>query len=334
MDAARFRRDLLDWFEQAQRRLPWRETRDPYRILVSEVMLQQTRVAAAIPYYERFLQRFPTVEALAEAPEQDLLAAWSGLGYYYRARNLQVAARQIVEAGGFRAEHEFLRGLRGVGEYTAAAVASIAFDLPYGVVDGNVLRVVARLWNDPADIASQTTRRVFQSRVDTLLDDERPGAFNQALMELGATLCTPKKPQCLLCPVAGQCAARSAGTQEQLPVKKAARETVEQNLRVAVIVDQGRLVLKERGAEERLMPGFFELPQVEEVGGIEVGEELGTVRHAITHHRITCRAYACEAKPLSAPFRYAVGTEWRSLPLTTITRKVLQLPNVIAIVSK
>ncbi|HWB95145.1 MAG TPA: A/G-specific adenine glycosylase, partial [Bryobacteraceae bacterium] len=210
--AKSFAAALLAWYARSHRDLPWRRTRDPYRIWISEIMLQQTRAQAVIPYYEKFLDRFPTVEALAEAPEHDVLAAWSGLGYYSRARNLQKAAVAITAAGGFPREYEELRRLPGIGPYTAAAIASIAFGLPHAVLDGNVMRVVARLENDPADIASPKTRARFQQRAQELLDPREAGHFNQAIMELGATLCLPRAPQCLLCPVAGECRALAAGT--------------------------------------------------------------------------------------------------------------------------
>ena len=202
--AARIGRLLLAWYARGHRDLPWRDTRDPYRIWVSEIMLQQTRAQAVIPYYHRFLERFPSVEALAAAAEDEVLALWSGLGYYSRARNLRLAARQIVDSGGFPRSYEGIRGLPGIGDYTAAAVASIAFDLPYAVLDGNVLRVVARVANDAADISAARTRERFRAMAQGWLDAAiEPGHFNQALMELGATVCLPRKPLCLVCPLAG-----------------------------------------------------------------------------------------------------------------------------------
>src|SRR6266516_234894 len=188
-DEREFRKALLSWYAGAKRVLPWRETRDPYRIWISEVMLQQTRVAAVIPYYERFLARFPDLATLAAAPEQELLAAWGGLGYYSRARNLQRAAQQM--RGRFPSDYESIRALVGVGDYTAAAVASIAFGLPYAVVDGNVLRVLSRVTNDASDIGSLKTKKRMQALADTLLAQSDPGLYNQALMELGATVCLP-----------------------------------------------------------------------------------------------------------------------------------------------
>src|SRR3984885_2087066 len=196
LDASWIRRKLLEWYRKHKRDLPWRRTQDPYRIWISEVMLQQTRVAAVIPYYERFLTLFPNASALASAAEQNLLAAWAGLGYYSRARNLQKAARAIVELPRFPKDYAALRQLPGVGDYTAAAVASIAFGAPHAVLEGNVLRVLSRLVAERGDIKSQVVRRSLGALAETLLDRRRPGEFNQALMELGATVCLPKQPLC------------------------------------------------------------------------------------------------------------------------------------------
>src|SRR5436853_2803564 len=183
---------LLAWYRKSHRDLPWRGTTDPYRIWVSEIMLQQTRAVAVIPYYERFLARFPTVATLAAAPEQDVLALWAGLGYYSRARNLRRAAQAIVAAGGFPRDYDAIRALPGIGDYTAAAVASIAFSLPHAVLDGNVMRVVARVENEGADIGTVRTRERFRAVAQEWLVPDDPGHFNQALMELGATVCLPR----------------------------------------------------------------------------------------------------------------------------------------------
>src|SRR2546430_550206 len=252
-----FRSDLLRWFGAHQRALPWRETRDPYRIWVSEIMLQQTRVAAVIPYYHRFLERFPDFRALASAPEPELLAYWAGLGYYYRARNMQQAARLMQARGSFPATYEEIRGLPGVGEYTAAAVSSIAYDLPHAALDGNVLRVLSRVLDERTNIASTVGRRRFTALAQDLLDPEHPGAFNQAMMELGATICLPKNPQCLLCPVAKICRARASGVHNELPVK-AVRAAIVQEQRVVFWIEKkGAVLLWQRPPTARLMPGFW-----------------------------------------------------------------------------
>ena len=236
----RVARLLLEWYAHGHRDLPWRRTSDPYRIWVSEIMLQQTRAQAVIPYYERFLVRFPTVEALAAARENDVLALWAGLGYYSRARNLWRAAAQVADAGAFPRQHEAIRALPGIGDYTAAAIASIAFGLPHAVIDGNVLRVVARVENDAADIASARTRERFGAVAQGWLDAAEPGHFNQALMELGATVCLPRNPLCLVCPLAACCRGREEGTAAQLPVK----------LRRTVTVDLERTLLVIRRARQ------------------------------------------------------------------------------------
>ncbi len=281
----RFRGELLDWFRRHRRDLPWRRTPDPYAIWISEIMLQQTRVATVLPYYERFLQRFPDFESLADAPESDLLAHWAGLGYYYRARNLQKAARLMRERGRFPATFEEIRELPGVGDYTAAAVASISFGLPHAVVDGNVLRVLSRVLDDGTDIASSTGRRYFSGLADALLERDDPGAFNQAIMELGATICLPKKPQCLVCPVSELCRALQKGRENELPVKLKPEKSVDEERRVFWIERDGELLVWQRPAASRLMPGFWELPEQGQLEGISEKRRLGSFRHTITFHR-------------------------------------------------
>src|SRR5689334_16699285 len=216
---ASFQKSLRAWFRQFQRDLPWRKSRDPYRIWLSEIMLQQTRVAAVIPYYERFLGRFPDVHSLAEAPEEEVLRLWSGLGYYSRAKNLQKAARQIVGefSGVFPGEREKILTLSGIGEYTASAIASIAFDEKCAVLDGNVARVLSRLGAIRGDLREAVKWRGLQEEADRLLDPSAPGDWNQAMMEFGATLCTPRSEECLLCPVSKHCEALRLGLVNVLP---------------------------------------------------------------------------------------------------------------------
>ena len=234
-----FRKLLLSWFRQFRRDLPWRRDKDPYRIWLSEIMLQQTRVAAVIPYYERFLERFPDIVALAKAPEEDVLRLWSGLGYYTRARNLQQGAQQIVakHGGVFPREEEQALALPGIGAYTAAAILSIAFDAKYAVLDGNVARVLARLDAVRGDLQENGRWRALQRRADELLDRKAPGDWNQAMMELGAMICTPRSPQCLLCPVAKFCQARQLGLADVIPEKRKKRATVDVTLAAAVLLD-------------------------------------------------------------------------------------------------
>jgi A/G-specific adenine glycosylase len=230
------RKKLLGWFRQFQRDLPWRRTRDPYRIWVSEIMLQQTRVAAVIPYYERFLARFPDVRALAEAPQEDVLRLWSGLGYYSRARNLQKAAQQIVARhdGEFPRDHAAALALAGIGAYTGAAILSIAFDAEHAVLDGNVARVLARLGAIRGDLRESRRWQSLQRTAQELLDPKSASDWNQAMMELGAKVCTPRAPQCLLCPGAEVCRARQLGDAEAFPEKRKKRDPVQITLAAAV----------------------------------------------------------------------------------------------------
>ena len=236
-----FRESLLAWFAQFQRDLPWRRTHDPYRIWISEIMLQQTRVAAVIPYYEKFLERFPNVLALAEASQDEVLRLWSGLGYYSRARNLQKAACQIVaEHGGeFPRTKEAVLQLAGIGEYTAAAILSIAFGEELAVLDGNVARVLARIDAQRGDLREPRRWRELQARANQMLARNAPGDWNQAMMELGATLCTPRSPQCLLCPVHKFCKARQLGIAGEVPEKQRKRAAVSVHLGAAVFLDGG-----------------------------------------------------------------------------------------------
>lgn len=219
-------------------------------------MLQQTRVEAVIPYYRLFLERFPSIGALADAPEEDVLTAWSGLGYYSRARNLHRAAKQLA-AKGLPVTYEDVLSLSGAGPYTAAAIASIALGLPHAAVDGNVVRLVSRLTNDASETTSVAARRRFGEEASRLLDPRRPGDFNQAMMELGATICFPRTPLCGLCPVAKFCAARSAGTERELPVKRRTRATRDVTLDLAIVERNGHVFLKKRASTERRLADFW-----------------------------------------------------------------------------
>ena len=320
---------LLDWYRQGHRDFPWRRTHDPYRIWVSEIMLQQTRAQAVIPYYERFLERYPNVEALARAKEEEVLALWSGLGYYSRARNLRRAAEHIQAAGGFPREYHAIRQLPGVGDYTAAAIASIAFGLPLAVLDGNVLRVVARVKNDPSDIASPRTRERFRDVAQQWLDPRSPGAFNQALMELGATVCLARNPLCLVCPLSSLCGARAEGTAAQLPVKLRRVEPVRVDGTLLVIHRRGRVLLRQREADERRMAGFWELPTPDHLPGARVGDVVGTVRHSITHHRYHFQVAQASASPRERSFRWFPTHHLAAIPLSTSARKALKLAGVM-----
>jgi A/G-specific adenine glycosylase len=322
---------LLSWYDAGHRDLPWRGTSDPYRIWVSEIMLQQTRAQTVIPYYERFLARFPTVEALAAAPEDDLLALWSGLGYYSRARNLKRAAAEVVAAGGFPRDYEAIRALPGIGDYTAAAIASIAFGLPHAVLDGNVLRVVARVENDAADISSPRTRERFRAVAQQWLDPARPGAFNQALMELGATTCLPRNPMCLVCPVTAACRAQQAGSASQLPVKLRKQEPVSIEAVLLVVRKGNEVLLKQRSSQETRMPGFWDLPCPEDLPSAHIGERCGEFRHSITHHRYIFQVMRATTRNPGPGFAWFHLERLPEIPLSTTARKALKRAEAAAV---
>ncbi|MBZ5623904.1 MAG: A/G-specific adenine glycosylase [Acidobacteriia bacterium] len=323
---------LLAWYRQGHRDLPWRRTADPYRIWVSEIMLQQTRAQAVIPYYQRFLARFPTLESLAAAAEEEVLALWSGLGYYSRARNLRRAAQQLAAASVFPQDYGAIRALPGIGDYTAAAIASIAFHRPHAVLDGNVLRVIARVENDPSDVAASSTRERFRAVAQQWLDPENPGLFNQALMELGATVCLPRNPLCLVCPLAEGCRARQEGVASQLPVKlrKAVPVKLDGTL---LIVRRGRSVLlRQREATARRMAGFWDLPSPQDLPAARTGEHFGEIRHSITHHHYTLTVMAACVAARSVPgpeFRWCRKEDFAKVPLSTTARKALKLAGIL-----
>lgn len=295
----RARRRLGRWYAANRRDLPWRRTRDPYRIWVSEVMLQQTRVEVVVPYYERFLARFPDVGTLAAADEAEVLALWSGLGYYGRARRLHAAARRIAEEGGnFPGDPAALSRLPGIGAYTAAAVASMAFGEPVAVLDGNVERVAARLLALGGDPRRSAARRRLAAAAEALLDASDPGASNQAMMELGATLCTPRAPRCESCPLRPPCRARALGRPEGFPAPRPRRRPERLERTAAVVRRDGRLLLVRRDDGSTLLAGTWELPWVEaggdaaaalarRYGGVwTLARRIGTVRHAVTYRDI------------------------------------------------
>ena len=263
MPLERFRAALLAWYADHARDLPWRRTRDPYRVWVSEVMLQQTTVAAVVPYYERFLAAFPTVEALADAPEAAVLRQWEGLGYYSRARNLHAAAQAVVARGGWPETVAGLRELPGVGRYTAGAVASFAFDVPAPIVEANTLRLYARLLAYDGDPRATAGQRVLWDFAERLVPDAEPGRFNQAAMELGGTVCTVKEPACERCPVSAHCAAFAAGRQRDIPPPQVRpRITDVTEATVAVRRADGAVLLRRRGEAER-WAGLWDFPRLE-----------------------------------------------------------------------
>lgn len=328
---ARVRRMLLQWYGRHKRDLPWRRTGDPYRIWVSEIMLQQTRVAAVMPYYERFLALFPDVAALAAAREQDLLAAWAGLGYYSRARNLQKAARRIAELPRFPSDYAAIRELPGVGDYTAAAVASIAFGHPHAAVDGNVLRVLSRLTAERGDIQSQVVRVRLGEIAGKLLDRRYPGDFNQALMELGATVCLPKLPVCAECPVGKYCCARQQGMEKELPLRGGRTAGSQRALRLLAIEKSGKILLWRRPAESRRLAGFWELPEHEQIPRARVGEPAGKFRHTIVHTTYLVQVDRALAGRCPEGFQWVAKPDLAKLPLSTTARKALACLGIMSV---
>jgi A/G-specific adenine glycosylase len=362
---ATFRKQLLGWFRQFQRDLPWRGTKDPYCIWLSEIMLQQTRVAAVIPYYEKFLQRFRDVHALAAAPEEEVLRLWAGLGYYSRARNLQKAAQQIVarHGGQFPTHMEDVLGLPGIGNYTAAAILSIAFNEKHAVLDGNVARVVARLGAIRGDLREPRRWQKLQQTADALLDVNSPGDWNQAMMELGATVCLPKSPQCLFCPAAPFCEARKLGIAEDLPEKRKKRATVHIILAAAIFADKnGRTLLlpppQEKNEESiadfipTIVSRLWHFPIISVngdpaaklraflkrfvPGGRSAKWELApavNVRHAVTYRDITIFPFRINLKkfPRIPGAKHVALHDLSALPISNLTRKVAQAAETAAI---
>jgi A/G-specific adenine glycosylase len=320
------RHSLLDWYDAHRRDLPWRDgpqlpssgncgdARDPYPIWVSEIMLQQTRVAAVLDHYARWMQRLPTVQALAAAREQSVLALWSGLGYYYRARRLHQAAKVIVRQrqGEFPRTAEAWRELPGIGRYTAAAIASIAFGEPIAVVDGNVERVIRRLFGQAEG------RESAWQQAESLLDRSRPADFNQAMMELGATVCTPRAPQCLICPVHEWCRSRGADAPTAQPPRK------RKQIKYAFARNGDSLLLVQRPAHSARMASMWELPEISQVKS--GGEILATFRHSITdtdYQVSVLRAHASQIRTLDGNARWFTHKQWQKLALTGLARKIL-----------
>lgn len=338
-------RELLRWYDRTARDLPWRRTRDPYAIWVSEVMLQQTRVETVIPYYERFLERFPTIEALADADEDAVLSLWSGLGYYRRARLLHAGVREVVAryGGAVPANPEDRRALPGIGRYTAGAIGSIAFEEPEPIVDGNVSRVLARLFAIETPLGTAITTKRLWEEAAALVPFERPGCFNQALMELGATVCTPRVPRCEDCPLAAHCEAHERGEVEAFPVvrDRKAPKTVEL---VAVVATRGRsrdrAVWLVRG-EQGLFAGLWGVPMTERNGSkagdprralFEAGisarlaaEPTGRIEHVLTHRRLQVevfRAIGADAEE-SETRRCFAAADLGEVGVSSLTRRLL-----------
>jgi A/G-specific adenine glycosylase len=322
-EMAALRRRLLVWYRKNKRDLPWRRTRDPYRIWISEIMLQQTRAAAVIPYYERFLARFPNVTALASAPEQELLTAWAGLGYYARARNLQRAAKAILERGSFPQDYSSLRELAGVGEYTAAAIASIAFNRPHPVIDGNVIRVLSRLTAEQGNIRSAIVRKRLGEFAARLLHRKWPGEFNQALMELGATMCLPKQPQCVSCPLARECRARESGLERELPFRSVRPKPLQVEKQLVVIQKGEKILFWQRPIDSQRLAGFWELPEVGHLPDAQIAGKAARFQHTIVNTNYSFEVYRGFAGRRPKGFRWLPLAGIHEIPLSTTARKAL-----------
>jgi A/G-specific adenine glycosylase len=345
----KFQRTLLTWFAARKRDLPWRKTKDPYRIWLSEIMLQQTRVAAVIPYYENFLERFPDMQSLARARAEAVLSHWAGLGYYSRARNLHRAANEIVaqHGGNFPNEHEATLALPGIGHYTAAAVLSIAYDKPLAVLDGNVARVLARLGALRGDLRAPSTWQKLETTAQDLLAQKSPGDWNQAMMELGATVCTPKSPKCGECPVAQWCRARKLGIAEQLPEARKKRATVRIIIATAVLIDpkSRTLLVRHRDNDGALFSHMWQFPAVEstdekpshlakhlqEKFGVKIkpGQmtQLKSARHAVTFRDIRLLPFLIrvERLPTIDGAQTPALRNFGRLAISNATRKIAKL---------
>nr|WP_263325190.1 A/G-specific adenine glycosylase [Neobacillus sp. Marseille-Q6967] len=265
VDILSFQQDLISWFKEEQRDLPWRKDQDPYKVWVSEIMLQQTRVDTVIPYFNRFIEWFPTIDVLAKADEEKVLKAWEGLGYYSRVRNLHSAVKEVQEKYDSKVPDnpKDISSLKGVGPYTAGAILSIAYGVPEPAVDGNVMRVLSRILSIWDDIAKPSSRKIFESAVRELISHDEPSAFNQALMELGALICTPTSPSCLLCPVRDHCQAFHEGTASELPVKTKKNKQKQVQLAAVILTNEEGKILIHKRPENGLLANLWEFPNVE-----------------------------------------------------------------------
>ncbi|MEN1970194.1 A/G-specific adenine glycosylase [Lentibacillus sp. N15] len=344
-DNLAFQQDLIHWYQQNKRDLPWRKTQDPYKIWVSEIMLQQTKVDTVIPYFHQFIEKYPTPRALAEADEQDVLKTWEGLGYYSRARNLQSAVREVVASydGNVPDAPDELGSLKGVGPYTKGAILSIAFGQPAPAVDGNVMRVLARVLYIDDDIAKSSTKKQFEAYVAQLISKEDPSSFNQGIMELGALICTPKAPACLLCPVQQHCRAFAKGREQELPIKsKGKKQKIVPYVALLIKNEQNQYVIEKR-AESGLLANLWQFPMVpiDEIGlehienwmfaeygvRIHLGDEAGTLKHVFSHLIWQVNiSYATTKQTETADdrIRFVNQNELESYPFPVSHQKMLQ----------
>lgn len=334
---------LLKWYAKHRRSMPWRDHPDPYAVWISEIMLQQTRVETVIPYFEKWMKFFPDVNSLANANERDVLNAWEGLGYYTRARNLHKAAKIIASKfnGQLPRDLEALRSLPGIGRYTVGAIASIAFKMDQATLDGNLRRVFARLYDVTEFADSPAGEKILWGYAAQNLPKGNAGDYNQALMDLGATICLPKNPRCLLCPLISMCKARGNGTQEMRPVLKPKRQVPHYIHAAAVIVERGRILLSQRPSEG-LLGGMWEFPnarvETNPAGELEKAlnaatrlrvkkeAELIVVNHAYSHFRVTVHAFRCKAVniPKQKKMKWVKPGELKDHPMGKVDRLIAQ----------
>jgi len=331
---------VLDWYDAGHRDLPWRRTKDAYRIWISEIMLQQTRAETVVSYYERFLARYPDVESLADSSQEELLKYWEGLGYYSRARSIHKAAKIIAAQYGGRlpADVDLLRALPGIGDYTAGAIASIAYGIPAAAVDGNVERVICRFDAIEDTVGTPAVRRRITQRVQQLVPQDRPGAFANAMMEMGATMCTPKNPKCLLCPVRGGCLGFEKGIAPELPRKPKKKAQRVENRAVLLVICGGRVLVVRR--REKLLGGLYVFPDVMDQSdpaalcaylktiGIDAAydERLGHARHVFTHliWEMDVHVLLADAAPDVPDGQWVTRGELAALPLPTAVKAARQ----------
>ncbi len=353
MEKQNFRTRLIEWYDGHKRALPWRQTRDPYLVWLSEIILQQTRVAQGLPYYQQFVKHFPQVQHLADAKQEEVLKLWEGLGYYSRARNMHAAARQVVNQydGKFPDTYTELLKLRGVGAYTAAAIASFAYGLPHAVLDGNVYRVLARLFGVYEPINTPKAQKLFGALAQELLDQSQPGVYNQAIMEFGATQCTPKNPDCSVCPFESSCYAEANGVVQVLPAKAKAKPKRNRYFYYVQLMHGGEVLVQQRG-ENDIWQGLYEFPLLETPEPLEDVELLNGLTaaslwnsgavlkqtvvlkpHLLSHQKLMASVLCVELstrKGLQDREREWVGeTRLKQLPMPVLLRKYLnqnQLP--------
>jgi A/G-specific adenine glycosylase len=355
MNSKQFSKKIIEWYKLSHRQLPWRATNDPYKIWLAEIILQQTRVAQGLPYYLKFLKKFPHVQALASAPEREVLRQWQGLGYYTRARNLHACAKKIVKhyGGKFPQRYEELLALPGVGPYTAAAVASIAFSQPVAVVDGNVYRILARIFGIDQDINSNEGKKIFQAKANELIDRNHPGVFNQAMMELGAIQCSPKSPDCLNCTFRGNCVARMREITHLLPVKSKKVKVAKRFFTYLVLSDGKKLAMRRRDRKD-IWRGLYDFHLIETMryqkvdqvmkrsglrnlaGKIKV-ELLQRTRHLLTHQVIDASFVRLRIEKSGSlthimkaeKLKFFTPSQVRALPKPTLISRFLDENNIL-----